>query len=115
MAIKLTFTDELTGMVYTDSYHKICSIYDNKDAQDAKLVIKIYKDSAARQGDKKPLLIYDCVCNSTEYDNFLSLDAIENAVQIDQESNTYSQAYKFLKTQESPNCKFNYKNEGIDA
>lgn len=115
MAIKLTFTDDSTGMVYVDSYHKICAIFDNKDAQDAKLVIKIYKDSDARLANKNPLVIYDYVCSSENYDEFLSLVAIEEAATLDSRNNMYSQTYNFLRTQETPYCKYNYKNEGINV
>lgn len=79
MALQITFTDDLTGVEYTDSYHKIVSYRIDEMKNKCFVSVGIYKDVAHRALNKAPLFISGFPHISLEFNGELLSTALSSA------------------------------------
>lgn len=117
MSLKLTYTEDKTGQVRTDSYHRITFLNRDLSEKYMSILIKIYASKADYEAGKNPCDLETIGVSGEDFDTYFSKEVLET-----QGNTLESKAYEFIKLidiedkeTKYSDLRFNYKNNSVDV
>lgn len=111
LGLTITYTEDETGLTYTDSYHRAEEFFIN--AEKASIRISIYSNKTNFQAGKAPYDVQELTCRGDDYNTFFKT-ALANATGKTLINLITTQVYAYLQSldpAEEDACLFDYKND----